>query len=77
MNHHCSYATSSGTDDNSSLGEQAASEFLFEGIDAISFDVEECAILHPDADDVLLGRGKSNQSHPGNIKFQGRLLLLS
>jgi hypothetical protein len=24
--------------------------------------------------DVLLGRGKSNRNHPGNIHFQGKLL---
>jgi hypothetical protein len=28
-------------------------------------------VVDPEPDDVLLGRGKSNQKHPGNIQFRG------
>jgi hypothetical protein len=66
-------ANGSVSDDSSSLGD---CEHLFKEVDVMSFpnDEDDDCIHYPQPDDVLLGRGKSNQSHPGNVRFQGRLL---
>jgi hypothetical protein len=40
-----------------------------------SDDCEAIFVQHYNSDDVLLGRGKSNQKHPGNIHFRCKYLL--
>jgi hypothetical protein len=54
-----------------------ASKALFDAFECFSSDEgDECdeanLVLNPNKDDVLLGRGKSNQKHPGNIVFRGK-----
>jgi hypothetical protein len=36
-------------------------------------EADNVQIIEPDDFDVLLGRGKSNNRHPGNVRFQGTL----